>query len=314
MKIVVLDGSLLNPGDLSWDTLKALGNCEIFDATPPEKTVERCQNAEIAFTNKVVFSKEVIENLPNLKYIGETATGYDNIDVKAAKEKGIVVTNVPAYGTKSVAQHTFALLLEITNQVGVHNVSVKKDEWVKAPNFCYWKTPLSDLENLTLGVIGYGAIGRATADLGRAFGMKILVNNRSQKDPDVDYVDQETLFRNSDVITLHCMLTPETKGLISEKTLGWMKKDAILLNASRGALVNEWDLANALQEKKIRAAGLDVLENEPPKADCPLLHLDNCYITPHIAWATKEARERLLEIAVKNLEAFLGGNPHNVVG
>ena len=316
MKIVVLDGFTLNPEDLSWDELKSLGECEIHDRSAPEEVVPRSLEAEIVITNKVVLSREHIGLLPNLKYIGVTATGYNIVDVVAARERNIPVTNVPAYGTKSVAQMTFALLLELTQHVGHHAQTVREGRWTRSLDFCYWDYPLIELDGLTMGVVGFGRIGRAVADLALAFGMNVLVHSRTAPDqisPRVQFAELETLFRQSDVITLHCPLTSETKQLINAQRLGWMKPTAFLLNTSRGPLIDEPALAEALSAAQIAGAGLDVLAIEPPLADNPLLKAKNCLITPHISWATRAARSRLMNAAVANVKAFLNGKLQNVV-
>ncbi len=312
-KISVLDAFLMNPGDFSWNELLRLGDCKIYERTPKHLVLERCKDAEIVITNKVLFSKEQFEQLPKLKYIGETATGYDNIDIQAAAKKGVIVTHVPAYSTFSVAQHTFALLLELSNQVGFHNSAVHSGEWERAPDFSFWKTPLIELYQKTLGVIGYGAIGKSVAKIALGFDMKILINGRLQKDPNVEYVDLKTLLEKSDIVTLHCPLTKETQHLINEETIAFMKPNSILINTARGGLIDEKALAKALKEKKIFAAALDVLDREPPPPECPLLHLENCTITPHIAWASKSARQRLFSTVLDNVKAYLAGAPKNVV-
>jgi glycerate dehydrogenase len=313
-KIVVLDGYLLNPGDLNWKDLTSLGNCEIYDRTPPELVLKRCHDAEIAITNKVEFTKELIDQLPRLKYIGVTATGYNNIDSQAAKNKGILVTNVPNYSTASVAQHTIALLLSIVNSIDLHNRAVKEGEWSRCLDFCFWKKNPIDLAGLTFGIIGLGAIGKSVARIGQAFGMKVLVNTRiPSSELGFEWADQETLFKNSDIISLHCPLTKETQDVICDRTLKWMKPNTILLNTSRGGLVDENALAKALKEKRIFAAGLDVLKQEPPSPDCPLLHLENCMISPHIGWSSPDSRQRLLSIVIENIQKYLAGAPQNVI-
>jgi len=317
MKIVVLDGYTLNPGDLSWDGLKSLGNCEFYDRSSPGEVLKRAGGAEMVLVNKIVLSRETIFSLPRLKYIGVTATGYNIVDVVAARERGIAVTNVPSYGTRSVAQMTFALLLELTQRVGHHAQTVRDGRWTACPDFCYWDYPLLELDGLTMGIVGFGRIGRSVAKLAAAFGMKVLAHSRSSGADvslgAVDFVDLETLFRRSDVISLHCPLTPETKHLVNAERLSWMKSSAFLLNTSRGALIDEPALADALNSNRIAGAGLDVLGIEPPPANHPLLHVRNCLITPHIAWATRAARSRLLAIAIANVGAFLDGKPQNVV-
>jgi glycerate dehydrogenase len=326
MKIVVLDGYTLNPGDLSWDELKALGNCAIYDRTAPAELMSRADGAEILLTNKMPITREHIERLTVLQYIGVLATGTNIVDLEAARERRIPVTNVPAYGTKSVAQTTFALLLELTQHVGRHAETVRDGQWSRSEDWCYWDRPLIELDGLTLGIIGLGRIGTAVAEIAMAFGMKVIAA-RSQLPTSIAHipspisnhqspiarVDLETLFRQSDVISLHCPLTPETRGLVNAERLALMKPSAFLLNTSRGPLVDEPALADALNSGRIAGAGLDVLAAEPPPADNPLLQAKNCFITPHLAWATRAARKRLLKIAVANLRAFRDGKPQNVV-
>jgi len=314
MNIVILDAYTLNPGDLSWDVLNKLGNCEIYDRTPPDKVVQRAANADIILTNKAILTSKEINQLAKLKYIGVLATGYNVVDIQAAKARNIVVTNVPSYGTNSVAQMVFALLLELTKHVGLHSETVKIGRWSNQADFCYWDKSLIDIENLTMGIVGLGAIGAAVAKLAAAFGMSVLAYQRHPKPtPDVKHVDLETLFKQSDVISLHCSLASETQQLINVQSLALMKTSAFLINTSRGGLVDEAALIKALETKQIAGAALDVLNIEPPNADNPLFKLDNCIITPHIAWATKTARQRLLNIAAANIEGFLTGDLQNLV-
>jgi glycerate dehydrogenase len=308
MNIVVLDGYTLNPGDLSWDALRELGSCEIYDRSAPDEIVPRSTSAEIVLTNKVKLNGEYMSSVSTLKYIGVTATGYNIVDVAAARERKVIVTNVPTYGTQSVAQMTFALLLELTQHVGHHAQTVREGRWTRSPDFCYWDYPLIELDGLTLGVIGFGKIGKMVGQLAEAFGMKVLTYSRKQP-----VAEMETLFRRSDIISLHCPLTPQTEHLVNEKRLAWMKPTAFLLNTSRGPLIDESALAKALNEGRIAGAGLDVLAVEPPTADNPLLRAKNCLITPHIAWATRAARSRLMEAVVENVRAFLAGESKNVV-
>jgi glycerate dehydrogenase len=308
MNIVVLDGYTLNPGDLSWDALRELGSCEIYDRSAPDEIVPRSTSAEIVLTNKVKLNGEYMSSVPTLKYLGVTATGYNIVDVAAARERKVIVTNVPTYGTQSVAQMTFALLLELTQHVGHHAQTVREGRWTRSPDFCYWDYPLIELDGLTLGVIGFGRIGKMVGQLAEAFGMKVLTYSRKQP-----VAEMETLFRRSDIISLHCPLTPQTEHLVNEKRLAWMKPTAFLLNTSRGPLIDESALAKALNEGRIAGAGLDVLAVEPPTADNPLLRAKNCLITPHIAWATRAARSRLMEAVVENVRAFLAGESKNVV-
>ncbi len=315
MKIAILDGYAVNPGDLSWEGIKKLGACAIYDRTPPELTVERVKNADVVLTNKVVIDQAVIEQLPKLKYIGVFATGYNVVDLAAAKKAGITVTNIPAYSTASVAQMVFSHLLNFAQNVAVHAQSVAEGEWAKSLDFTYWKSPQTELAGKTLGIIGFGQIGQAVAKIGLAFGMKIIFNNRSQKETGIEarQVDLDTLLSQSDFVSLHCPLTDENKGFINNAAIEKMKRTTFLVNTGRGPLINEQDLADALNAERIAGAGLDVLSTEPPSMDNPLPTAKNCYITPHIAWATYEARSRLMEIAVQNLAAFKNGKPINVV-
>ena len=319
MKIVILDGYTLNPGDLSWKGLEKIGDLKVLDRTvnDSEKVIDVIGDAEIVFTNKTIITKEVLERVPNVKYIGVLATGYNVVDIAAASELGITVTNVPAYSTDAVAQFTFALILELTNQVGIHHAAVKDGEWENSIDFSFTKTPLIELNGKTLGIIGFGRIGQATAKIAQAFGMKLRVfSNRKYPELESDSfknVDLETLLSESDIISLHCPLNEKTEGLINKNSIKKMKDGVMLINTSRGPLIVEEDLKNALNSGKIGGAGVDVVSAEPIKKDNPLLQAKNCIITPHIAWAPKEARERLMHIAVKNLEDFLNDNPVNVV-
>ena len=317
MKIVVLDGYALNPGDLSWSGFTELGELTVFDRTPAHQAVQRAAHAEAVLTNKVALPRSVQEQLPALRYIGVLATGYDIVDVEAARHRGIVVTNVPEYGTFSVAQHTFALLLELCHHVGLHSESVRRSEWSRNPDWCYWKTPLIELAGKTMGIIGLGRIGRQTARLAHAFGMRVIAHSRPGSPPlpfdGFRFLNLEAVLAESDVVSLHCPLTSETRGLINRQRLACMKPTAFLLNCSRGPLVVESDLAEALRQGVIAGAALDVLSQEPPPPDHPLFSAPNCILTPHHAWATREARERLMNIAVENLRAFLAGRPQNVV-
>ncbi len=316
MRIVVLDGHTLNPGDLDWDELESLGECEIYDRTAPDDVVNRARHAEIVLTNKTVLDASVIERLPELRYIGVMATGYNVVDIEAAAGKQIPVTNVPTYGTQSVAQMVFALLLELTQHVGHHAHTVREGKWAACEDFCYWDYPLVELAGLTIGLVGFGRIGRAVAAIARAFGMKVLVNDIlvvRPEDADVEFVGLDALFAQSDVVSLHCPLTPETDGMVAAPRLGQMKRSAFLINTSRGPVVNDRDLADALNSGRIAGAGVDVLSVEPPGPDNPLLSARNCFITPHIAWATRAARVRLMRAVVDNLKAFLSGRPQNVV-
>jgi len=314
MKIVVLDGYCLNPGDLNWDGLQAVGDLTVHDRTPAAETATRLAGAEAAFTNKTALPATLLRDLKALRYIGVLATGYNIVDVAAARECGITVTNIPTYGTASVAQHAFALLLELTQHVGLHEQAVRAGEWSSNADWCFSKTPLVELSGKTLGIVGYGRIGRATAQIGRAFGMNILASDAIQNDAGVEWRSIEDLLREADVVSLHCPLTPETNGLMNAERLRLMKPTAFLLNTSRGPLIVNQDLADALNAGVIAGAGLDVLDVEPPKQGNPLIGAKNCIVTPHMAWATKEARARLMDIAVENLRAFLAGTPANVVG
>ena len=315
MKIVVLDGYALNPGDLSWEEISKLGNCIIYDRTPKELTVERALDADAVFTNKVVLNRETIQKLPKLKFIGVLATGYNVVDLEAATEAGIVVTNIPAYSTASVAQMVFSHILNFAQNVGVHARSVAAGEWAASADFAYWKTPQIELAVKTLGIIGFGKIGQEVAKIGLAFGMKIIFTNRSQKVgfAMAQQTDLDTLLAESDFISINCPLTPENTGFMNKTAFASMKPTAFLVNTGRGPLVNEQDLADALNAGRIAGAGLDVLSVEPALPDNPLVHAKNCYITPHIAWATFEARSRLMQIAADNLESFLNGAPKNKV-
>ncbi|MHB1000281.1 MAG: D-2-hydroxyacid dehydrogenase [Armatimonadota bacterium] len=316
-KLVVLDGYVLNPGDLSWDGLAQLGDLTVYDRTPPELVIERASGAEIIFTNKTILSADTISKLPDLKYIGVLATGYNVVDMEAAAQHGVTVTNVPAYSTPSVAQMVFALLLELCNHVQCHSDAVHQGEWASSPDFAFWKTPLIELSGMTIGIIGMGNIGMQVAQIASAMGMKVIAASRSRKrQPDIadfEWVELPDLFSRSDVITIHAPLTPETQGLISRDNIDRMKTSAFLINTGRGPIVVEQDLADALNSGRIAGAGLDVLSVEPPKPDNPLLTAKNCIITPHIAWATLAARSRLMDTVVKNTEAFLNGSPVNIV-
>ncbi len=311
-----MDSFTLNPGDLSWKSLKELGECAIYDRTAPEDTVQRADGAEIVLTNKTVLSSNIIEHLAKLKYIGVLATGYNIVDAEAAGKRGIPVTNVPTYGTDSVAQMVFAHLLNLAQNVAGHAQTVSNGRWCSAPDFCYWDTPLVELKGLTMGIIGFGRIGQATAKLALAFGMKVIAYDimaPAQMPEACKMVKLEDVFRLADVISLHCPLTPKTEYLVNEQRLALMKTTAFLINTSRGPLIDERALADALNNARIAGAGLDVLAVEPPDERNPLLKARNCYVTPHIAWATRAARQRLLDIAVDNVAAFLAGKPKNVV-
>ncbi len=316
MKIIVLDGYALNPGDLSWSGLEALGELTVYDRTAPEAVVERIGDASIVFTNKTLITRKIIEACPSLKFIGVLATGYNVVDTATASEKGIIVTNIPAYSTQSVAQLTLALILELCHHVGAHSDSVIRGDWTNSKDFCYWNYPLVELAGKNLGIIGYGQIGKAVIKLASAFGMKILVYSRSQgikEEGDISFVSLEDLLANSDVVSLHSPLTAQTENLINEATLSKMKDGAFFINTSRGPLVNEGDLAKALESGKLAGAAVDVVSVEPIRADNPLLKAPNIFITPHFAWAPKDARIRLMTIAENNVKAYLAGGPINVV-
>ena len=316
MKIVVLDGYAANPGDLSWERLEALGECTVYPRTTDEQLLERAANADILLTNKVIINRTTIEALPRLKYIGVLATGYNVVDVAAAKEHGIVVTNIPAYSTPSVAQMVFAHILNITQRVGHYADEARHGVWTTCQDFSYSNTPLMELQGKKIGIVGLGNTGYNTARIAIGFGMKVHAytsKSRLQLPPEVRKMELDELFATCDIVSLHCPLTEETRELVNERRLKLMKPSAILINTGRGPLVNEQDLANALNNGTIYAAGVDVLSTEPPRADNPLLSAKNCFITPHIAWATQEARQRLMEIACNNVEQFIKNKPQNVI-
>lgn len=316
MRIVVLDGFTLNPGDLSWEPLRALGDCEVHPRTAPVDTVARARDAEVVLTNKVVLDRAVLGQLPKLRYIGVLATGYNVVDLAAARERGVIVTNVPAYSTPSVAQLVFALLFELTHHSGDHARGVREGRWSRHPDFSYCEIPLVELAGRSLGLVGFGRIGAAVAAIGTALGMRVLVHTRTVPErpaAPVEFVTLDRLFAEADVVSLHCPLTPETRHLVDAARLGTMKRSAYLINTARGPLVDEAALAAALNEGRLAGAGLDVLSVEPPPADHPLLTARHCVITPHFGWATTAARHRLMEAAVENVRAFLAGTPRNVV-
>ncbi len=313
MKIVILDSSALNPGDLSWEQFETLGEVDIYTQTLPEQLKERVKDADVLITNKVVLGKEQMDYIPNCKYIGVLATGYNVVDIEETKKRGITVTNVPAYSTASVAQLVFALLLENEHRVAHHN-ELAHEKWASHDIFCLYESPLYELCGKTFGIFGYGEIGRATAKIANAFGMKVIVYSRTKKDDtSVEWVSQKELFERSDYLSLHCPLTPETDKLINEERLALMKKDAVLINTTRGGVIDEEAVAKALKNGNLRAFCADVLSTEPPKKDNPLLSAPNCIITPHIAWATIEARTRLMNEAFLNLLAFTKGEKRNVI-
>lgn len=316
MQITVLDGYALNPGDLSWKEFEKLGNVTVYDRTVPSQFMERAKDADVLITNKTVISAEHLEALPNLKYIGVLATGYNVVDLKAARKFDIPVTNIPAYSTMSVAQHVFAMLLAVTDRVEHYALETRRGRWSNARDFCFWDTPLVELTGKTFGIVGLGNIGMAVAHIAIAFGMRVMAYTSKEPEHLPDGVVKSSLselFENADVISLHCPLNSDTYEIINQKAITDMKSGVILINTGRGPLIDEKAVADALTSGKIGAFCADVLSTEPPAADNPLLSAPNTYITPHIAWATKEARERLMQIAYTNLEAFIDGHPQNVV-
>lgn len=315
MKIVVLDGYALNPGDLSWKPLRALGELTVYDRTPPEQIMDQARGAEVLLTNKATVSRATIEQLPELKYVGVLATGYNIVNVEAARQRGIPVCNVPTYGAASVAQAVFAHLLNLTHHVGEHAAGVRAGRWSASEDFCYWDFPLVELAGLTMGIVGLGRIGRAVARVALALDMKVLAHDTAKVEPveGVGMTDLDAVFQEGDVVTLHCPLTAKNEKLVNAARLALMKPTAFLINTARGPLVDEQALADALNSEQIAGAGLDVLSAEPPPADHPLLTAKNCYVTPHQAWATRSARKRLLDAVVENVKAFLEGKPQNVV-
>jgi len=317
MKIVVLDAFAMNPGDLSWEQLKNIGNTEIYDRSLPEESIKRVSDAEIILTNKALVNKDIIEAAPNLKYIGVMATGYNVVDITEAHKRNIVVTNVPAYSTASVAQLTFAFILELSNHTALYAQSVKNGDWVKSKDFSYHLKPIMELQNKTLGIIGFGQIGQNVAKIALAFGMKVISSHKHPERDKMDgvaFVDEKTCFTEADIVSLHCPLNQDNFEFVNKQLLASMKPKAFLINTSRGGLVNENDLAEALNHEIIAGAALDVLSTEPPSANNPLLHAKNCLINPHVAWATFESRTRLMKTVVNNVKAFLEGKPENVVG
>lgn len=316
MKIVVLDGYTENPGDLSWDGLRALGELTVYDRTRPEEAASRIQDAEIIVTNKVPVTRALLDQCTGIRYVSVLATGYNVVDLKAASERGIPVSNVPAYSTAAVGQFTIGMLLEICCQIGFHDRSVHNGDWAACPDFCYWKTPLIELAGKTMGIIGFGSIGRQTGAIARAMGMQVLATGSRPCDEGraiAEYVDLDTVLRQSDVISLHCPLFPETTGIINKDTIAKMKDGVIILNMARGPMIVEEDLAQALNSGKVYAAGMDVVSQEPIRADNPLLTAKNCFITPHIAWASRECRQRIMDITEQNIRSFLEGNVRNRV-
>lgn len=316
MKIVVLDGYTLNPGDLSWDGLRALGELAVHDRTSPELVLERCEGADAVLTNKVVLDSGTLKSLEELKYIGVTATGFNVVDMEAAEDEGVVVTNVPAYSTRSVAQFVLALLLELCHHVGDHSRAVRSGRWTDSPDFTFRDYPLVELAGLKMGIVGYGDIGREVARASEALGMEVLIHTRTpdpDRYPEAVFVDLDTLFTDCDVVTFHCPLTPQTEGMVNDRRLGLMKETAFVINASRGPVVDEQALAEALNRGRIAGAAVDVLSTEPPSAANPLLTAKNCVITPHIAWATMAARQRLMDTVTGNVKSWIEGRPVNVV-
>ncbi len=313
-RIVVLDGHTLNPGDLDWRAVGALGELTVHARSEDAEIIARAAGAEILLTNKTQISAETIAALPALRFIGVLATGVNVVDTGAARARGIPVCNVPAYGTASVAQHVFALLLELTQRTGHHAQTVREGRWSECPDFCYWDFPLVELAGRTLGIVGCGSIGEAVARVGIAFGMKVIASAQRPRSVDgVEFVSTEEIFRRADVITLHCPLTEETRGLVNFARIATMKPSAFLINTGRGPLVVEQDLADALNAGRLAGAALDVLSTEPPPAGNPLFTAKNCIITPHIAWATHASRARLMDVVAENIRAFLAGQPRNVV-
>ena len=312
MRIVILDGLTTNPGDVSWEPLERLGSLTVFDRTAPGDVAARAADADAVLTNKAIVGREQIAALPRLRYVGVLATGFNIVDVAAARERGIPVCNVPEYSTPNVVQATWAMILELANQVGHHDRTVHEGHWAACHDFCYWHGELVELAGRTLGIVGHGRIGRGVAAVGRAFGMRVI-HHRRQGGGDPACVDLDTVFRESDVVSLHCPLTPETKGLVDARRLAMMKPTAFLVNTARGPLVDEAALAAALNAGQIAGAAVDVLSVEPPPASNPLLAAKNCVITPHVAWATRDARRRLIDVTAANLTAFAAGQPQNVV-
>lgn len=316
MKIVILDGYTENPGDLSWEAFEALGEVTVYDRTPKEMIVERIGDAQAVITNKTPMTRQTLDNCPSIRYIGVLATGYNVVDTGAAKEKGIPVTNIPTYGTTAVAQMVFALLLEVCHHVGAHSQAVKDGAWSRNPDWCFWNYPLIELAGKTMGIIGFGRIGQAAGKIAKAFGMEVLAYDQYPNDAGRqigEYVSLDELYARSDVISLHCPLFPETTGMINKESIAKMKKGVIIINTSWGPLIVEEDLAEALHEGKVYAAACDVVSTEPIRPENPLLGCYNSILTPHIAWAPKESRSRLMDIAVQNLKAFIDGAPVNVV-
>ena len=317
MKIVVLDGATMNPGDNPWTPIQSLGDLQVFDQTTPDQTVQRGAEAEILVTNKVVIDRSVIDQLPQLKMIAVTATGYNVVDVEYAKEKNIFVANVPVYSTDSVAQHVFAMLLAFGHRVKEHHDAIGAGQWQQSGQFCFWLSPIDELVGKKFGVVGFGRIGQVTARLAQAFGMEILIHSRTKRDVEgfgsATWLGLEELFGQADVISLHCPQTLTNAEFVNRDLIAGMKPDALLINTARGGLINESDLAAALNAGAIGGACLDVLSSEPPADDNPLLSADRCLLTPHVAWSTLQARQRLMQITAGNIAAFIAGNPMNTV-
>ena len=313
MRITILDGNALNPGDLSWDCIKSFGELTVYPRTPQELVAERIGDSEIILLNKINITEEVLSACPKLKYIGVMATGYNVIDIEACKKHNVVVTNVPSYSTAGVAQLVFAFISEFACHTQLHSDSVMVGDWIKCPDFCYWKTPLIELEGKTLGIYGYGSIGARVARIAKAYGMKVIVNTRTPKEEIENPVDVSTLFNESDFISLHAPLTDKTREVVNKSTLSLMKKTAYIINTARGPLINEKDVADALNSGKIAGYAADVVCQEPMSKDNPLLTAKNCIITPHIAWAATETRKRLQGVVVENIKKYLAGNPQNVI-
>lgn len=317
MKIVVLDGYTLNPGDLSWEGLEAMGDVTVYDRTEPEEAASRIGSAEAVFVNKTPITKETLDKCPEIQFIGVLATGYNVVDIEAAQEKGIPVSNIPTYGTASVAQYAIGLLLELCHRIGDHSNAVKKGQWSSCKDWCFWNYPQIELDGKTMGIIGFGKIGQVTGRIAQALGMNVLVFDRSRnielESESCHYVDLDTLLSESDVISLHCPLFPSTQGIINKETIAKMKDGVMIINDSRGALIVEEDLKEALNNGKVAGAALDVVSTEPIRMDNPLLEAKNIILTPHIAWAPKESRQRLMDTAVDNLRCFLDKKPQNIV-
>lgn len=313
MKITILDGNALNPGDLSWSPLEQFGELSVFPRTSPDLVAERIGDSDVILLNKINITEDVLSKCPNLKYIGVQATGYNVIDLEACRKHGVTVTNVPSYSTSGVAQMVFSYISEFASRPALHDASVKNGDWVRCPDFCYWKTPLIELEGRTIGIYGYGSIGRKVAKIAKAYGMKVIVCTRTPKDDIENPVDFDTLLKESDFLTLHAPLTEKTREVINKKSLSLMKKSAFLINTARGLLVNEQDVRDALDNGIIAGYAADVVSEEPMKSNNPLLGAKNCILTPHIAWAAVETRQRLLDVVVENLKCWTLGKPQNVV-